>query len=107
MDLRGELENMGVPLGAEQQALLDAWESKPLLPGLPPEAPGDRYQRLLSLPARSGSFFTPPDLAEQVVKQTLEPLLRFRDPSRLPTILDPACGAGWFLLQHGGWFLPG
>jgi hypothetical protein len=68
-----------------------------LLPGMPPELLGAHYQQSLNTETRQhgGSFFTPPALALRVVEQTLSPLLTH--PDSLPTVLDPACGAGWFL----------
>lgn len=43
----------------------------------------------------SGTFYTPPPLVEWVLDQALEPLLA---AGQVPQVLDPACGAGAFLV---------
>src|SRR5688572_3004104 len=42
-----------------------------------------------------GIYYTPPEIVQLIVERTLSPLLRQRSPLR---ILDPACGAGEFLV---------
>lgn len=45
-----------------------------------------------------GQYFTPPALVDYLVKQTLDPLLAGSPDMSTLRILDPACGAGAFLL---------
>jgi hypothetical protein len=104
-------------LGAARQALLKKLEPKtPLLleqpwSEQPPEAFGQLYESLLAarpqdgasgLRKRTGSYYTPRSLTELVVGRALrafdaQPEL-VRGPLR---VLDPALGAGAFLLQAG------
>ncbi len=49
---------------------------------------------------RAGAFYTPSMLVEFVLDHTLEPWLEGH-PGCEPTILDPACGTGRFLLAAG------
>ena len=48
----------------------------------------------------SGSYYTPTPIVDYLVRQTLTPFLSEAGPkqSRAVTVLDPACGAGAFLL---------
>jgi hypothetical protein len=68
--------------------------------GQPVDLAGQIYESLLAPDARraSGSHYTPPELASEVVEHTLSPLLD--DPDRL-TVCDPALGCGAFLLAAG------
>jgi SAM-dependent methyltransferase len=98
MNIRAEVEKLGTPLTLQQEAVLESLHIGQLtLPGMPPEAMGDAYQRIRGDRKAEGAFFTPLAMAEKVARQSLEPLLRGRDPSQIPTVLDPACGAGVFL----------
>lgn len=46
-----------------------------------------------------GAFYTPADVAEYVVDETVSWWLnRFQSAARLPTVLDPACGTGVLML---------
>ncbi len=49
-----------------------------------------------------GVYYTPTEIAEWIVEQTYAPLLRdWQGETEPPRILDPACGAGVFLLAAG------
>ena len=50
---------------------------------------------------KNGSFYTPPEIAAYVTRQTLKPLLQGRPPSSVKQlrILDPACGGGVFVQE--------
>jgi len=48
-----------------------------------------------------GAFFTPPDVAERLTALVLGPTAGSIDGSTLGTVVDPACGAGVFLLAAG------
>jgi SAM-dependent methyltransferase len=73
-----------------------------------PDQIGTDYERLLArAPARRsrGIFYTPPEVVDYIVAQTLTPLfagksLREVRPAR---ILDPACGCGALLLGAHRW----
>ena len=54
-------------------------------------------QRSVERRRRSGTFYTPPWVARMVVEAALGPLLD--DGGKLPTVLDPAMGAGVFLIE--------
>lgn len=49
---------------------------------------------------QAGAYYTPPSLVDHVLDHTLEPWLRDH-PHLEPTMLDPACGTGRFLLAAG------
>ncbi len=53
----------------------------------------DRRQR--------GAFFTPPDVAERLTALAVLPASAPTDDSTAGTVVDPACGAGVFLLAAG------
>jgi len=77
---------------------LDFSDASPHLPGmLYNTLQGDRRER--------GAYYTPPALALDAARRALLPLLG--DPARLPRVLDPALGAGVFLIAAGelmaGW----
>lgn len=63
----------------------------------PEEALGVVFEAAASADQRKakGVHYTPPELAETVVERTLGPLLESPTP---PTVCDPACGSGAFLL---------
>lgn len=86
----------------------------PPLLGLPIEAIGTTYERLLSHPLhieagvvstvrrpqnrhRRSAYYTPRHIADAIVERTLSPLLA-RGAPRALRIVDPSCGAGVFLL---------
>lgn len=46
-----------------------------------------------------GAYFTPEPIVRYIVRHTLAPLLRAANPDRPPTILEPACGEGVFLVE--------
>jgi len=103
---------------AERQALIDA-----LKPGGGPlepahfgevEAFGQLYECLLaarpndaesSLRKRTGSYYTPEGLARLVCERAFDALADLASPRALPArplrVLDPALGAGAFLVQAG------
>lgn len=64
---------------------------------------GAAYTALLDEDQRktTGSYYTPPDLVEQLLDSALEPILDQTgdDPATVGaiTVCDPACGAGYFL----------
>jgi len=112
---RGRLD----PERLHRKALLELFgDGDPVLDRVAPEALGGLYEALigyrLSLDGgrfrfvrdagrrrSSGAFYTPRAVAEYAVIETLGPLLAGKtDPSRL-RILDPAVGAGAFLLAAG------
>lgn len=70
--------------------------------GAPPEAFGIAYESLLALDperrGRQGSHFTPPELASEVVAETLR-FLPPAVPDAPVRVCDPALGGGVFLLQ--------
>jgi hypothetical protein len=47
----------------------------------------------------TGAFYTPPALAAELTRVTLEPLLARTAGRALPRIVDPSCGSGSFLVQ--------
>jgi len=49
---------------------------------------------------RVGAFYTPPKLVDFILDHTLKPWLAAH-PNREPTVLDPSCGTGRFLLAAG------
>lgn len=65
---------------------------------------GELYQQKLEKAARqrAGIFYTPPEVAAEVVRVALEPVLMRRqtpeDVLKL-TVCDPACGGGVFLME--------
>jgi adenine-specific DNA-methyltransferase len=70
-----------------------------------------RVQASAAARKKSGVFYTPPYVAQYMVRTSLGPLLRERrvvgrhaDPLR---ILDPACGCGAFLTEALGQLVPG
>lgn len=115
----------GAPLGAfwkEHEDLLVTPESRRVVEasGIPPRRLADVAERVQALPSlaaaelgledlgrvyeelqstsarrRRGSHFTPPAMAEQVVRLALAPLM---GGTRVPRVCDPAMGAGAFLL---------
>ena len=103
-------------LGARRQALLASLEPKPAdFQGLEPplEAFGQLYESLLAarpeagargLRKRTGSYFTPESLTRIVAGRGFDALARELGDSgrtRRLCVLDPALGAGAFLLQAG------
>ncbi|HUE73570.1 MAG TPA: N-6 DNA methylase [Pirellulaceae bacterium] len=73
-----------------------------------PDQIGTDYERLLAqAPARrtQGIFYTPPEVVDYIVEQTLAPLFAGKSPRdvRSVRILDPACGCGAFLLGAHRW----
>lgn len=72
------------------------------LRGAPPETLGFVYESLLALEperrGRQGSHFTPPELAAEVVAETLTPLLADASETAPLRVCDPAMGGGVFLL---------
>lgn len=56
---------------------------------------GDLYGALREGRHAAGSYFTPPALTDLLAHRTLDALLDGPTP---PTVLDPACGAGHFLV---------
>lgn len=76
-----------------------------LWPYLPDDGPvehalGRAYERSLARPAARGICYTPPPVIDYLVEQTLGHWLRERTPAQIASlrVLDPACGAGFFLL---------
>ncbi|MFA5120737.1 Eco57I restriction-modification methylase domain-containing protein [Zavarzinia sp.] len=77
------------------------------------DAPGAAYEALLDLPAghrrkTSGSYYTPAPLVDALLDRVLAPVLDRAAHSADPVaalsairVLDPACGAGHFLLAAG------
>jgi SAM-dependent methyltransferase len=67
-----------------------------------PAAPGAAYQRWLARADRraAGVYYTPPALIERVLDGALAPALAPGAPP--PRVLDPACGAGAFLVAALG-----
>ena len=68
-----------------------------------PRLPGDLYAALTEERHSRGSYYTPPDLAGEVARRTLVPLLDGANaaaPSPLH-VLDPAMGGGHFLIAAG------
>ncbi len=105
-------------LDAERQALLEAvaprLRSPELVGGLPIEAFGQLYESLLAarpadgernLRKRTGSYYTPESLTRVVTGRAFQALHDTRGEaswqSRSLRIVDPALGAGAFLLQAG------
>jgi SAM-dependent methyltransferase len=95
--VRGFTQKNDEAWGAAQEMTL-AW-----LRGLnetPPDAFafGEGYEAMMARGARraGGSFYTPRALVEHVLCVTLDE--RLAEGGRLPTVLDPACGSGNFLL---------
>ncbi|MEO1347396.1 MAG: N-6 DNA methylase [Cyanobacteria bacterium J06635_15] len=96
------LETLEVPTD-----ILDPWLSYLSTEPLSPEQLGQIYEAALhqSLQAgatgqgrkRQGSYFTPIDMADRMVRTTLTPVLQSAEG--LPRLLDPACGGGIFLLR--------
>lgn len=83
-----------------------------LIPGFPPlndiswqdvdiQLLGDLYTDLIGDQRPSGSYYTPPTLAQVVGRQTLLPLLEDRNPQDSMRVLDLAMGSGHFLLAAG------
>ena len=72
-----------------------AWE--PCIPLLSAHLAGGDDERI-----RSGAFYTPPALVDFLVEQTLGEWCAAH-PGKLPTILDPTCGTGRFLLRAGSY----
>ena len=89
------MENVSDALVAEAAAIID--------PNLPlAEALAPLYQDLLSIgfgQARKsiGSYYTPRWVVDFIVEETLGPLLAQREKAHHVRVLDPACGAGFFL----------
>ncbi|HNC95413.1 MAG TPA: hypothetical protein PKW90_04770, partial [Myxococcota bacterium] len=60
MNIRAEVEKLGTPLTLQQEAVLESLQIGQLtLPGMPPEAMGDAYQRIRGDRKAEGAFFTP------------------------------------------------
>ncbi|MDP7070379.1 MAG: N-6 DNA methylase [Phycisphaerales bacterium] len=77
----------------------DSDELEPLLPVL-----SSHFATTDAMPAkarrRAGAFYTPAELVAFMLDHTLDPWME--TPARgLPTVLDPACGSGRFLLAAG------
>ncbi len=74
--------------------------------GLELEVRGDRQVQIMRRPdpkkpstkKSSGSYYTPAAIVSYIVQQTVGALCD-REPNSPPTILDPACGGGIFLLN--------
>ncbi len=75
-------------------------EAPPSLPAdLPPEELGAMYQRhLLGSRRERGAYYTPRRLVDLLVGAALDPILEESPEGAVPLVLDPACGAGVFLL---------
>jgi SAM-dependent methyltransferase len=66
--------------------------------GMPVEVLGALWEERLSVPRRSGLYYTPKRIVNVVLSSALDRLLKERKP--LPVrVLDPACGSGYFLIQ--------
>jgi hypothetical protein len=63
-------------------------------PSTPPETP-----RPLPTGKAAGEYFTPAPIVRYIVRHTLAPLLADADPGRPLRVLEPACGAGAFLVE--------
>lgn len=62
------------------------------------EVVGDIYQNFLPPPKRKrlGEFYTPKHVVDYIIKETAT----LAGPVDYPTLLDPACGSGTFLLRY-------
>ena len=54
--------------------------------------------------SREGIFYTPPSLARYTARKALGHWLA-NNSAKLPSILDPACGSGAFLIEAAQWLL--
>lgn len=83
----------------EARVLRALWPNLPA-DGPPEYALGRAYERSLARPAERGICYSPPAVIEYIVEQTLGHWLKDRTPAETASlrILDPACGAGFFLL---------
>ena len=74
-----------------------------------PEALGTYYESILDKEARRerGIYYTPPLIVNYMVEDTLGTLLKDKMPDEAAKIkiVDPACGAGVFLLGAYQFFL--
>jgi hypothetical protein len=86
-----EARSRELELPADPESFAQFYES--LLASQPDQAHATRK--------RSGSFYTPQDLTTIVVGRAFEALLRERRLEHTQRIVDPALGAGAFLLQAG------
>lgn len=83
-------------------------DDSPVLEGIDlaaadPRLPGEIYARLLVDRHGRGSYYTPPQMADDLARRVLEPLLAGAGPEAITalTILDPAAGSGHFLIAAG------
>lgn len=98
---RMDLGDAGAGGPAREFALaLSAPEASEGLEGQPTEAVGLVYESLLerSDARRSGAVYTPAPLVRYIAERALSSLPR---RAGLPRVVDPACGAGFFLLEIG------
>ena len=92
-------------LGAVYERILDIEPAELVSRGLPSKPP-DKSARPRGRAApserrkRTGTFYTPQDLAEFVVRRTLAPLVAGRSPEAILSlrVVDPAMGSGAFLV---------
>ena len=47
----------------------------------------------------TGVYYTPPAIIDHLINAAMTPLLRDANDGTTITLLDPACGTGWFLLS--------
>ncbi len=92
-------------LGAVYERVLDIEPAELVSRGLPSKPP-DKSARPRGRAThserrkQSGTFYTPQDLAEFVVRRTLAPLVAGRSPEAILAlrVVDPAMGSGAFLV---------
>jgi len=65
-------------------------------PGMPVEVLGALWEERLSVPKRTGVFYTPRRIVDMVLDEALDVLER---EGVEPVLADPSCGSGYFLLE--------